>query len=254
MQMTNRSRRLLAMMTLAMGGAMLGGASDADAAFVLSIDDLGTGGVDAIIVDNALSGTATTKGLSSVADMSGALGAIGFSGSVGPFMVFATTALSKPLMGTPGPEIYVTATVFSTGAGTLEIMATDTDFVLSNDKLKLTNTIGGTTGGTVTALPGSLDQGNGEFAMGAGPLHSTATLGPLGPGAFSGSTSTLVPPLAAAFSLTQTIRIVHTGAGQVTFVNNDLAAVNPEPASFLVFGVGLACMGLARRRKRKRPA
>ena len=51
-----------------------------EAALVLTIDDLGTAGIDVIVADNSPVGTPTAKGLSTVADDFPTAGAVQFSG------------------------------------------------------------------------------------------------------------------------------------------------------------------------------
>lgn len=82
----------------------------ANAAFVLTIDDLGTGGVDQTITDPDLDGLIT------------------FNGSVGVFIVNVTTGISKPLAPSPQLMDLNSISVSSGAAGDLEIKLTDTDF------------------------------------------------------------------------------------------------------------------------------
>ena len=90
--------------TILAGTAVLAFVGSANGAFVLTLDDLGTAGVDRIIVDDADGpvGTATSKGPSNVLDWSAGDGLISFIGTVGGFSVNFTIGTSKPiLMGQP---------------------------------------------------------------------------------------------------------------------------------------------------------
>jgi hypothetical protein len=220
----------------AISAGVVGVDPKADAGFILALDNPATGAIDAIIPDG------------SVGDLYPLPGVIVFSGAVGPFFINVTTALSKPILGGPNlAQIDVNDVSVSGGAGTLKIMATDTDFTLPDQELfpiVLTNAIGGTTGGTVSAQA-YLDEGNGEFVtVGA---HTTGPQGPFGPGAFSGtSTFTVVPHLGGAgpFSLTEVLTITHTAGVHVTSFDKELSAsVVPEPGSVAGL-VGIAAFGL----------
>lgn len=224
-------------------------------ALMMTLDDLGTPGIDAIIVDDVDGGIGflTPKGLSNSPDLYAGDGALMFSGSVGSFIVNVTTGLSKPIIGHPGmARIDLNSVNVSGAAGVLEIMVTDTDFLAlpyqDTEGVVLTNEWGGTADGEVTAQ-GWVDPGNANFGMG----FSTGLQGPFGSGAFSDTVSILTAPFPgiAPFSLTEVVRITHTAPGMATSFDKSLTATPiPEPATMLLFGIGLITVAGIGKRKR----
>lgn len=223
-------------------------------ALIMTLDDLSTAWVDVIIVDNAGDGTSTPKGPSTIADGSGVEGTVLFDGSVGSFIVNVTTGVSKPVVGTPNwARLELNSITVSGGAGDLEIMLTDTDFLPLNHQdtegVVLTNAWVGTTLGTVTAQ-GFVDPGNSYFGMG----YTTGSQELIGPGGFLDTVSILTPafPGVGEFSLTETVLIHHGSAGMVTAFNKTLSAQPiPEPATMLLLGIGMVALaGLGKRTRR----
>ena len=131
--------------------------------------------------------------------------------------------------------------VTTVDAGSLELMLTDTGFSGSPPAIK--DSIGGViaAGGTLTS-EGFLDIV--EFGLAVPtPILS------FGAGAFSGTSSTLVPGV-PVFSLTKRVRITHTSAG-ITSFNNTLEVI-PEPSTYLLFAVGiLSIIGASYRQRKK---
>ena len=118
-------------------------ATKADAAAMLRLTDVGTA-TSVTITDN-LAG-----------DSNGAFGAITWIGSLGVWTVNVSTGITKPIF-VKDPHMDLNSVNTSTGAGTLIIEFTDTDW---NGTGSVKMLIGGTTGGTVTydayADPGNL--------------------------------------------------------------------------------------------------
>ena len=100
--------------------ALVAMAAPAQAALVLTIEDLDVPGSLIIIVDDSAIGTGTTKGLSTTVDAFGGSGVIMFSGTVGGFMVQVSTGLSKPLLGQPALA-HLKLSNSSTGIGHLVV-------------------------------------------------------------------------------------------------------------------------------------
>ncbi len=171
-------------------------------------------------------------------------GVISFNGSLGAglWVLNVTTGSSKPLSGSAtAPKMDLNSVNISSAAGTLTIKFTDTNFGPLDGTIA--NGIGGTTEGTVTAMQ-LHDAANGEFTGG-----TIANLGPFGPGAFSGSTTSSLVNDAGPFSLTEVVTINHTGAGTTSF---DYSTSVPEPSILLLLGSGLAGFGYLRMRRRSR--
>jgi hypothetical protein len=227
-------RHMMAKAAVLAGLMVAFAAQEAQGAFVLRLND-GAG--------NTVEVTDGEVGL----DSNPLAGAITFIGSLGGGTVWTvnvTTGLSDPILGSPSsPHMDLNSVnVSSGGAGTLTIDLTDTDFTASPGPAGFTMRIGGTTAGTVNYTAWS-DPGNAEFGL-VDLINST---GPLGPGAFSATTSGLAA-VDAAYSLTQRVVITHTGVGVTSFD----AELIPEPATLALVGLGLA--GLAARRRRNAKA
>ncbi len=242
--------------------ALVAMATPAQAGLVLTIDDLGTGGIEVIVVDGKPAFfMTTTKGDSTHADAFGGTvtpdGVVMFSGSVGAFSVQITAGTSKPMIGSPtlARLDMFNMTVTSMGHPTstphsLRIMLTDTDYVLNLSKTGSMGSLyldaGGTTDGAVSGFA-EIDLGNKEFSIGSGGPIVTLFTPILGPGAFSfaGHTST---GLSNPFSLSITVLITHSDPKDATSFN--FVASAPEPTSLALIGVGV--LGFVARRRRKK--
>jgi len=214
-------------------------AAQAEAAFVLILDDPAVAGIEKTITDNL------------VGDLDPTVGAISFTGPLGggsTWTINLTGGLSKPNSGSTAttPYMDLTSRNTSAGAGTLNIYLYDTDFSDPTSPSNFIMTIGGTAAG-VTAGNGTVRyQAYTSLANDGALANLIGTLGPSGPGAFSGTTSGLAPT-DAAYSLTQYVQIVHAGAGTSSF---DAELLAPEPTVMALFGLGLFGVGAAARRRR----
>jgi hypothetical protein len=213
----------------------------AQAAFVLTVDDLSTAGLDVVVSDGLGIGATTASGLvTTVADGGiGPDGAIFFNGGVGSFVVNVVTGVSDPIIG-PGQMDLNSINVTGGSSGTLVIGLTDTDY--TGAASAYSTNFGGTTTGSVD-FNFLYDAGNGEFG-GTSFFNPGAASG----GAFSGSSTDAVIA-GSPYSLTILAQISHSaGAGQISSFDAHLVPV-PVPAAVWLFGSGLLGLaGIARRK------
>ena len=164
-------------------------ASPANAAFVLTIDDLSTGGTDVTVLDGDADGVIT------------------YSGAIGAFAVNVTTGISKPTI--TGPQLLDLNSInVSGGAG--DGYQPDRYRLYTGSPAGLTGLFGGTTIGTVD-VDFLSDDANAQFGGTSffdPPVTST--------GAFSGS-GTGTPTLTGPYSLTIVAAISHSGSGVTSF-------------------------------------
>jgi len=141
-------------------------------------------------------------------------GIVYFNGALGGsvWTVNVTTGITKPAIGTANePKLDLNSVnVSGGGAGTLTILFSDNNFAAPT--IGMWNTaIGGTTNGTLS-VSSYYDNGNAELAT----TTSISSLGPFGPGAFSGNSDSESLTVAGPFSLTLEVNITHTDEGQTT--------------------------------------
>jgi hypothetical protein len=178
-------------------------------------------------------------------DLTSAPGVVTFSGSVGPFTVNVTTAITEPALGSASFAILDLNSVnVSGGPGTLTILASHTGDTgpLPGGIYPAQLNVGGTTTGTVS-FAGFLDAGNTLF----GTTSLLGTLGPFGPGAFSGSVAGAAPAT-APFSLTLVAEITHRVAG-ITSFDFEVRPRVAEPGMLSLFGIGLGSVLVGGRRR-----
>jgi hypothetical protein len=228
---------LKAILTVAVVGGFLAGSMSAEAGFKLRIDD-GVGAPYDVFIDDSVPGPAD--------------GSILFSGSVGVFTVVVTNAESKDFFA-PGtdPLMHLNVSVSksgSSGAGSLVIEVTDTDFTNAN-------TQGGASVQQTFGVSGSFSNmeyqtffdniDNGEFhAHGpSSPLNSTSST-------FVG-TDFVAFSTASPFSIYQRVE-VNAGAGAGAASGDFFIRPVPLPGAVILVLTGIPALGVGawiRRRK-----
>jgi hypothetical protein len=172
-------------------------------------------------------------------DLNSAVGVITFIGSLpanngvaSVWWMNVTTGITKPALGSPvQPEMDLASiNVNSGGAGLLQIQFSDTGFGPITNGI-FSAGVGGNTSGHVT-YDAYLD------------ATRITSLGPFGPGAFNGTTSS-APQTSASYSLTQSVIFSHAYGG-VSGLNATLTATAsvPEPSMIILLGIALSLVTL----------
>jgi len=225
-------------------GISISTANVAQAAFVMTLDDLGNGvGADVVISDGAVIGAVTDSGLTTTVSDGGIGpdGLIFFNGGVGNFIVNVVTGVSDPVIG-PG-QMDLNSLNVTGGSGNLVISLTDTRYT---DPVPSYNTnFGGTTTGSVD-FNFLHDGANTEFG-GTSFFNPAAVSG----GAFSGSSTDGVGA-GNPYSLTISAQITHAGPGDISSFDAHLTRLVPVPvpAAVWLFGAGVLGMAAVARRRR----
>jgi len=163
----------------------------------------------------------------------------------GTWNINVTTGITKPATG---DSIVMqmdlnSVDATSAGGGTLEIMFSEDNFGPGSGGFaaQIGGTLGGGAGSSV-AYNTYLDTGNVIFGTtSTSPTALSLTSQAFNSSPFSGSASAAVGPQAFPFSLTQEVKINHTGNGTTSF---DAALCNvPEPSSALLL-LGLLLGGI----------
>lgn len=173
-------------------------------------------------------------------------GAVTYIGAVGAWTLNVSTGITKPFVGTALlPYMDLNSVNTSAGAGSLQILFSETGFMGDPGLGGFTTNVGGTTAGTF-GVKSFFDTGNVLF----GTSGALAELGPFGPGAFAGSESNPAGSINGLYSLTIDALINHETAG-VTSFDAELTPV-PEPGTMMLLGAGF--LGLAIYGKRRKNA
>jgi hypothetical protein len=156
-------------------------------------------------------------------DQNPAVGAIHYIGPVGPNWSISVSSLSKPGLGSAiAPHIDGNIfNFYSQNPGVLTVEMTDNGFLSAGPAVVA---LGGNSDGTVTCRAWS-DAGNALF----GKTSLISTIGPLGPGPFSGNATGAVGP-GAPFSLTVEGVISHP-LGGVSAFDMDLVVIPSPPTN-----------------------
>jgi hypothetical protein len=201
---------------------------------VLTITDIESGVPTKIVVvqDNGALDTSLEAGL------------ITYSGPVGAFNITVDTGVTKPAIGSvTSPDMDLTFTVVSKGAGMLVLTLTDSGFIYTGS---LWDRIGGTTAGTVSdnVLMGG---GFGVNGLLTGATN-VASIAGLGSGAYSGQTwaNVILGSHAVGDYLSIQAVITQTGAGSSS---GDMEVSVPDGGTTaMLLGLGLLGVGFVARR------
>lgn len=171
-------------------------------------------------------------------DQSPAAGVVTFIGAIGVWNIDFSTGISNSPGGAGGASMDLNSVARSTAQGNLMILLSDAGFNLPNGNSLATMAIDGTTVAGNFAYSAWFDKTN--LLNNPATWTDIGTLEPFGPGAFSGTLSSLIST-SIPFSLTEIVFFSHSGAG-ITSFDASLDIV-PLPASALLLGSGL--LGLA---------
>jgi hypothetical protein len=175
-------------------------------------------------------------------DASSSNGVVTWNGTIGIWNINVDTGLTKPLLGSASnPYLELNFVDFSSGAGTLTLSFTDTDFGPTFGGAF--SAIGGTTAGTIGyATYGGTS--NTPFDT----FNLLSSQGLFSAGSYSGSAAGGSIANDGPYSLTQVITITHRSSG---VSSGDAELRVPEGGtSIAMLGMGICVLGLYGRRRR----
>lgn len=184
-----------------------------------------------------------------VGDLNPTLGAVTYVGSFGAAITNVDSGLSKPIIGSvTAPELHLDGVLASSGAISLTLMLSDTDF--SGSLADFYASIGGVLdGGLGSDITYSIYRDLSNTLFGIGAANLVCSVGPLTGNPFGGNCANTLG-VDSAYSITMVAALNHAGAGHSSFnaITGDNASV-PEPSAMILAGIGL--IGLAAWSKRK---
>jgi len=178
-------------------------------------------------------------------------GAVTYIGAVGQnWTLNVATGITMPFQGTAlVPYMDLNSVNSSSGAGSLEILFSETGFISNPLVNGFLTDVGGTTQGTFE-LRSFYDVNNALF----GTTGALADLGPYSAGSFSGSETNIADTGndGDLYSLTLDAIITHTGRGTTSF-DAQLTPV-PEPGTMVLLGAGLLGLAIFGKRRMNKEA
>ncbi len=197
----------------------------------------------ATLITIALQETGVHSGAITAVANDGGSGSVTYAGGYGTFRSNNISAFGAPLLD-DGSLISNTLNVSSAAAGTLKIWITETGYTSAFGSSQFlsgltSNLLRG--GVTRVEMITYIDPANGLYG---GTILSDVVFTSIG----SSSFTTNSPPLPGQYSLTHEYIITATGKGS----SQDTMSLEyvPEPASILLMGLGLAGLGVVRRKRR----
>ena len=227
--------------SLAAMALVFGAMPSAQAGLIMEIDSLS--GPTVLITDNG------------VGDINSLLGAITYFGSAGGIDINITTGLSKPLLPNDAHTARMLlhdVSITTVSGGRFQIRLSDDDFNLSLGggpppvTLGIASTISGSVSGTGSiAATDYVDLDN--ILMGTVGPNVTVLSHSLLTGIFSETLYAQVDYFGGNFSMTKVVDLVLSKGAKASFTFGHSSTI-PEPATLVIFGLGLVGLGFMRRR------